>query len=186
MKWENVNGYTLTKDEAKSTWWKAIYDFQLDHTAPLTLVDNDEIRYRPESHYLTDMGSIPRFPPICQMLVPKDRFLAFYPHDSGYEFGGLYVNRPEWKRIPVVDKAGNLTWDIEFRFQKMTRREVDDILLMGMECDPIPAWRATMEIVYSQVRWFGAGNFNQRTDVPQDKPPAGLNSGKPMPQLKMA
>ncbi|CAK0740921.1 hypothetical protein CCP3SC15_1110003 [Gammaproteobacteria bacterium] len=161
MKWINTQGYTLVKDEKKSTWFKAIYEFNLSKDWPLTLVADNGRQYTPDRHYFTDMGSIPRF---LQFLVPKDRSLAFFTHDSSYEFGGLYINGI---------------------FCALTREQADDLLYQGMLCDPIPVARPIAWLVWSQVRLWGKGNFNKRTDVPPE-PPTGLDRSGPMPTLRQA
>jgi hypothetical protein len=149
MNFINPKGYWLVKDEEKSTWWKAIYDFSLVLHAPLTFHDGSGRAITPNRHYLTDMGSIPRFPPILQAVVPKDRFLGFFHHDSGYEFGGLHVDGV---------------------FTPMTRRQIDDLLFDMILADPIPGGRAIAWTVWSQVRLFGRGNFGKRTELPPDPP----------------
>ena len=137
-KWKNTDGYSCTKDDKRSTWWKSIYRFRLCPYVPLTLVDADGNEWQPDRYFFTDMGSIPRFPPILQGLVPKDRFLAFYLHDSAYCFGGLYCNGV---------------------FRKLTRKQADDILFYGCRFDPIPGNLVVCSLIWQQVRLWGAGGW---------------------------
>ena len=163
MKWINPEGYDCVKDIEKSTWWKAIYRLKLNRENPLILEDDDGTQYRTSWEYLTDMASVPRFPPIAQFLVPKDRFLAAYPHDQCYEFGTI------WRRKPYADLDGMIRFTV-WEEVAVTREFSDDLLYRGALCDPIPPWKITAYIVWKQVRLLGKGNFNQRTELPPSEP----------------
>lgn len=137
-RFENVKGFALTPDPKRSTWRKTIYEYQANPMTPLTYIDADEVEYRPDNHYFTDQGSVPR---IAQLVIPKDRFLGFYFHDSGYIHGGLYVRFP---RSPV------------FIFRHMFRRQVDDLLHDMVLADPCPGWKLTADAIWGTVRIGGA------------------------------
>lgn len=131
---QNTTGFSLTYDAAHSSWWTTVYEFALDPVAPLTFLDRNGDAWEPNRRYHTDQGSIPRFPPFVRMLIPKDRFLGFYLHDSGYVFGGL------WKHGA---------------FRVMTRKQVDDLLYDMIRADPKPGWRSTAWTIWSHVRMYG-------------------------------
>lgn len=135
MRFENIDGFDLHYDPIRSTWWDTIYRFDLDPIHPLTFVDSFGCRLQPNRVYCTNLGSVPRFPPFIRALVPKDRFPAgFAMHDSGYAFGGMWVNGA---------------------FVSMTRKQVDDYLYYMMLSDPHPASRTTAWIVWTHVRAYG-------------------------------
>ena len=72
------------------------------------------------------------------MFIPKDScLLSWIFHDSGYAKGGLYVSNT----------------GAEYIFHAMTRKELDDFMLMGMEAEGL-GW-TKRQIVYYAVRWFG-------------------------------
>ena len=167
MKWINPEGYDCVKDIEKSSWWKAIYHLKLDRNNPLILEDDDGTQYRTSWEYWTDMGSVPRFPPIAQCVVPKDRFLSFFPHDQCYEFGTI------WKRRPYADLDGKIAYTPWMEYD-VTREFADDLLYRGALCDPIKPWKITAYIVWKQVRLWGKGNFNQRTELPPPPPPPAM------------
>ena len=127
----NPEGYTIKRDDKRSTWFKAIYEFTLLYPDPLTFIEYGGNQYQSDRHFFTDMGSIPR---IAQLVIPKDRCLGFYLHDSGYMDCGLWINGV---------------------FEKMTRKQVDDLLYDMCMNDPIPTWRITARTIWLAVRAFG-------------------------------
>ena len=150
-------GYSIVKDTVRSTWWKAIYEFTLDAKFPMTYVATDGTRIRPDIHFFTDQGTVPRLG--LQFFVPKDRFLGFYFHDSCCIHGGLWV----WKPIPIVNKDGTISFS-PFRdsyvFVKFTRAEADTLLHDMVLADPKPGWGITADAVWVGVRigslWTGS------------------------------
>jgi hypothetical protein len=151
MRFENLKGYSIVEDKPKSSWWTTIYEYTAKEN-PLTFVHSDGARYRPDNHFFTDQGSVPRFPPFIRMFVPKDRFLGFYLHDSGYAFGGLWINGA---------------------FRVMTRKQVDDLLYDMILADPIPGSKATAWLVWSHVRLYGGLAGWGKGDVGKPKPSNG-------------
>lgn len=131
---ENVAGYRICQDVELSSAWKAVYRFSLNRVRPLTFVDGNAIRWQPNRSFSTDQGSVPRFPPCVRCVVPKDRFLGFYLHDSGYMNGGLYADG---------------------EFKPMSRKQVDDLLYEMILGDPIAGSRATAWLIWSHVRMYG-------------------------------
>ena len=131
---ENPEGWRLVKDAVQSTWWKAQYEFMLSRTHPLTYVDAHGNRWQPNRHYFTDMGSVPK---VGQLLIPKDRFLGFYLHDSAYIEGGL------WLKTLVAAR---------FEFVRLPKSRVDEMLHDMCMADPVPCWESTADVVYRAVR----------------------------------
>lgn len=141
----NIEGYTcpkvLDKPQGLFGWGvpKAIYQFDLDKKNPLTLHYIDGLYYRPNKHFLTDQGSVPRF---AQTFIPKDRFLlSFLFHDSAYIDGGLWV-------------CG--TYDGEYKFVEMTRAEIDSMLYHMIRLEPCPGGCVSSSVVWIGVRLGGA------------------------------
>jgi len=150
MRFENPEGFTLRYDTGLSTWWDTIYELRLDAAHPLTFVVQNGDRYRPDRHYFTNLGTVPRFPPVVRCIVPKDRFpCGFAMHDSGYAFGGLWINGT---------------------FRVMTRKQVDDLLYDMILADPIPGSTATAWLVWSHVRMYGGWSGWGKGDVGKPKP----------------
>lgn len=174
---QQPNGYIIDVCSQKSYlhfFVKAVYDFRLVPENPLTYIDAKGIKYQPDRHFQTDQGTIPR---AIQWMIQKDRFLGFYFHDSAYRFGGLYINRPEWKRISYVDKNGNISFLPEYRWQEMTRSEADKLLRDMMQADPCPGNWLTRWSVWAAVRAGGIFAWG-RGDERQVKPAAKLDAGK--------
>lgn len=130
---KNPDGFNLKYCPELSTWWTTVYHFTLDRNSPLAFVDNDD-EWQPNRSYHTDQGSIPRFPGFIRMFWPKDRFLGFYIHDSGYTFGGLFKNG---------------------KFISMTRKQVDDLLFKMVLNDPNPGLKTSACIIWTEVRKWG-------------------------------
>ena len=74
-------------------WWgRPKFEFQSDLDDPLTC-SLDGILYRPDNHFFTDKGSVPR---MVQTIFPYwfDRAKyerAYYFHDSAYAHGAVWV-----------------------------------------------------------------------------------------------
>jgi len=141
MSWrfDNPEGYTLRKIDGTKNPIR--YDFQLDFTDPLTLVDTvNGSRIQPDRHAVTDMGSIPTW---LQPIIGKDRFLiTWLLHDSGYQHGGLYISAGAGK---------------PYEFCPMTRLELDQVMLVGLEAEGC-RW-ITRRLIYRGVRLFGARGY---------------------------
>jgi len=122
-RWINKNGYDLDKIRDDKyllgLTTKAIYEFRLKKSKPMTLILADGTRVQPDRHLAeTDMGSIPLS---LQFFFPKDRFLLSYIlHDSGYHHHGLYVKKPGRK---------------VYRFTPMTKGEIDELLRISIEAE---------------------------------------------------
>lgn len=134
----NPDGFVLRLSDELSTWRKTVYEATLDDAeSALTYIDNYGGSWRPDRHFFTDMGSVPR---LAQVLIPKDRFLeAFLIHDSAYIHGGL------WRWSALVQG---------WRFSYMTRRQADELLYEM--CLSSGAWQSTAWAIYLAVRVGGA------------------------------
>jgi len=164
----NPKGYTLVEDPAKSSWWEIVYECTLDPKHPLGFLSEAGNRYQPDRHFFTNQGSLPRVPPFVRMIWPKDRFLGFLIHDSGYIHGGLWM----WSEL-----CGRMA------FKTMTRKQVDDLLYEMILADPIPGNRASAWMIWSHVRMyggfchFGAGDSEARYGKqPPTVDPLGTNN----------
>lgn len=162
----NPRGYRLDKvDDAPYLWiWrKAIYEYQADRLKPLTFVMPSGVSVRPDSHFKTDMGSIPA---LIQLFpnMSKDRFLlSFIFHDSCYAHGGLWV----------LTIAG---WE----FKRFTRAEADSLLALMIKHEPCPGGVVVSRSVWLGVRiggWVSWGKGDIRKKMDPDSP---------MPTLKTA
>lgn len=106
--------YDIEPLEWSGGWFgKQLYEFQNYMPDPLTCVLPCMRIVRPDRHFTTDLGSVPK---TLQALAPiyfaKDRFPKSYIfHDSHYKHGG------GWFAI----KGG---WE----FRRLTRKQADDIL----------------------------------------------------------
>ena len=110
--WSGMSWY---KKLWKRLTYTALYEFENDLLDPWTYHHPCGYSVRPDRHFVTDMGSIPK---ILQGLIPvlfsKDLWLGdFCLHDSGYKHGGLWFA----KHDPLV-----------FTFSKMARSAVDEML----------------------------------------------------------
>ena len=118
---EHTAGYTLRKVRDTAYLWlftRAIYEFRLDPTAPLTFHHPAGYRLRPAACYETDMGSTPG---MLRLFFPKDRYLlSFLFHDSGYKAGGLFKAWPD---------------ESEFVFTRQSRREIDELLRLMVQVE---------------------------------------------------
>lgn len=109
----------------------------------LFYVAEDGTWYQPNRSYESDWGSIP---PALQPIIPKDRYLGFLFHDSGYMEEGLWVSN---------DKGA--TWT----FKRMSQKEVDALLKEMVKHDPAPGPAWHKRIIYRMVRLFGGGSFGK-------------------------
>jgi len=149
MRFENPEGFSLRYDTALSNWWDTIYEFRLNPVHPLIFVAGNGDRYQPDRRYHTNLGSVPRIPPFIRAIIPKDRFPdGFCMHDSGYAFGGLWVNGA---------------------FRVMTRKQVDDLLFDMILHDPHPGNQASAYLVWVNVRLYGGMCGWKKGDVGKKK-----------------
>ena len=106
--------YTLDPGGWDGGWFgKEMFEFTNDDADPLTYANAKGQIIRPDHHFRTDMGSVPR---TLQSLLPWwfDRFRfpkSYIFHDSGYKHGG------HWFAV-----TGG------WAFKSLTRRCVDDFL----------------------------------------------------------
>lgn len=106
--------YELRVDGWYGGWkGKPRFEFTNDPRQPLTY-DDSVLLMRPDNHFMTDLGSVPRF---LQKAVPiwfdRARFPKSYIfHDSAYLHGGHWCG---------VKGHG-------FKFTPMTRKKVDELL----------------------------------------------------------
>jgi len=110
--WSGMSWY---KKAWKRLTYTALYEFINDPDDPWTFHHPDGYLVRPDKHFITDMGSVPK---ILQGLIPvlfsKDLWLGDYcMHDAGYKHGGLWFAKR------------NIT---TFIFCKMKRGVVDELL----------------------------------------------------------
>jgi len=115
---------------------KEIYEFTNSALDPLTY--SDDIMLRPDNHFMTDLGSVPK---LLQATAPiwfaKDRFPRSYIfHDSGYKHSGHWV----------AVKGG-------WHFVKMTRKQVDRYLREMILAEG--GSRSAANLVYAGVRAGG-------------------------------
>jgi hypothetical protein len=122
----------------RKTWWEG----QLDPITPLMWQDADGRYWMPDRHEArTDLGSIP--PPIQSWFPPTEMPYAYYFHDSGYRYGGLWVAE---------------TLDGEWRFERLSRSRLDDMCLSAMpEAAEVVACRRGT--IWGAVRMFGGSSY---------------------------
>lgn len=144
-RWINERGYGLTAVPDDRPWWRrclgrTVYEFRLDARAPLTLWlwSSYPQLIQPNRKYTTDLGSIPRG---VQPLIPKDSFIkSFLLHDSGYKFGGMWVNGA---------------------FVPMERIDIDALCLLdGIEAEG--GGPVVRRAIYAAVRAFGWIGYRSR------------------------
>jgi hypothetical protein len=139
----NIKGYTLVEDKERSAaYGKAIYEYTAVKKHPLTYVDKQGDLWRPDNHFFTDQGTVPKLP---QILIPKDRFLGFYFHDSARKFGGLW----KWN-VMALDNAPTTTRDL-WVFQPLPIKQTDAMLYDMAMADPVTPWHITAAIVLAAV-----------------------------------
>jgi hypothetical protein len=130
----------------------AIYHFTLTPIHPLFFIHPDGRWMQPNKMFETDQGSVPA---LVQLFIPKDRFIGFYFHDSGYASKGLWVSH---------DKG--VTW----KFEPFTRKQLDDLLHDMVLLDPEPAGECQANSIWTGVRiggWasYGKGDLRKRTSI---------------------
>jgi hypothetical protein len=133
---DNPEGYFVTKDTERSSFWRTIYHFRLD-VAPVLWVDRNGWIWKTPNAFYTDQGSVPW---VASALVSKDRFIGFYFHDAAYRDHGLMCDKGDGRG---------------FVFVELTRSEVDAMLYDQCLSDPDPAWQFTAGVVWSAVRSGG-------------------------------
>lgn len=119
---------------------KAIFEFTLDAQKPIIFEDGSFNLWQPDKHFFTDWGSIPVF---LQWLIPKDAYLGYLFHDSGYGHHGLWLKEHKKEK---------------FVFQELGREDVDLLLYNMMMAQE--AWKITAETVYKGVRIGGSFAWN--------------------------
>ena len=135
-------------------WQKVYWDAELNRIRPLTYFDKKlGLFVRPCSpaqleagtHFLTDLGSVP--PPVQSFFPSAEAPYAYFFHDRGYQYGGLWVS-------VTYDRATQVSPVQGYQFLKMTRREVDDLCLRCMlEAGGVSLVRRNM--IYDAVRVGG-------------------------------
>lgn len=151
---EGFDIYPHHQDTYMLIFKKTIYEFQLNQKTPLTFIHPDGRMFQPDRHFFTDQGSVPR---VLQTIVPKDRFVGFYLHDSAYRFKGLYVSC----------NGGQ-----SYRFEEMLRVEVDELLKVMIKYDPYPGNVVLQYGILAGVRvggWYGWGRGDERKPTPTNK-----------------
>jgi hypothetical protein len=134
-------------------WRKVWYTAQVDREHPLMWMDRKGNLYRPCSDEMmagdpivTDLGSVP---PFVQQYVPAAEMpWAYFFHDVGYRFHGLWVRRNDREPEPGCEEQS--AWE----FRKMGRQELDDLCLRQIpEAMGIPPVRRNL--IYDFVRAGG-------------------------------
>ena len=132
-----------------------IYEFTNDPHTPLTYhypVDpnnrNRVLLLRPDTHFLTDLGSIPHR---LQWWFPPDEFeRAYLMHDSAYEDHGLWM-----------------LCEGSWRFQALRRIEIESLLRDMVRSEGCGEYRAWM--IWKAVLWFGRSTWDDRSETSVDK-----------------
>jgi len=122
-------------------WGKELYEFTNDDADPLT-VELDGTLYRPDRHYKSDLGSVPR---TLQFILPKyfakDRYVkSFLLHDQSYLFGSIWV-------------AVHGGWEN----RKLTRKQADTMLRDTILCEG--GSKANARLIYWGVRMGGFASW---------------------------
>lgn len=125
-----VEEHSLRPDET-------IYKFELLPASPLTFVHHDGRWIQPSRSFETNQGSVPW---AVTRLIPKDRVLGFYAHDSAYLSGYIWVSRDE-----------GVTWAKE----TVTRLEADNLLRLMAVMDPQPLSERRALAIWLGVRIGG-------------------------------
>jgi hypothetical protein len=133
-------------------WKKVYWEGQVHPRHPLMWEDRKTgLLYMADKHRArTDLGSIP--PPVQQYFPPAEAPYAYYPHDSGYKDGGLWV-------APSLDAP--------WTFKAMSRKELDVMCL----CNMLHAGGMSLprrSVVYSSVRTCGWSAWNPKNPVPHE------------------
>jgi len=120
--------------------YKTLYEITVNKDCPVTFIHPSGIQYRMDNHFVSDRMSNPKF---TQWIWEPARFIGPLFHDSGYCFGGLWVS---------CDNGKN------FRFEKMTRFQVDNLLAVMIKHDPYPGSYLSIAAIWLGVRaggWTG-------------------------------
>ena len=142
-------------------WQKVYWDAELNRRRPLTYFDKKlGLFVRPCSpaqleagaHFLTDLGSVP--PPVQSFFPSAEAPYAYFFHDQGYRYGGLWVSATYDGGMGMATQEGRGRPRPYWQFLKMTRREVDDLCLRCMlEAGGVSLVRRNM--IYDAVRVGG-------------------------------
>jgi hypothetical protein len=114
-------GYDLGNRRPSKRWFrgvKMIYDFTPVYEHPLMWLQKDGTRIAAGEFKGSDEGSVPI---LAQYWAPKDGLLAYWPHDYGYQMGGLFFRYPGEK---------------QFVFRRVTRDQLDALLRAQAQHDP--------------------------------------------------
>jgi hypothetical protein len=116
-------------------WMKVYWEAQVDRAHPLMWMDKNGTLYRPCSDevmlagklVVTDLGSVP---PFVQQHAPATEMpWAYFFHDMGYRFHGLWVKTGS-DTIDPIDPID--TKEPKWEFREMGRQELDDLCLRQM------------------------------------------------------
>ena len=124
---------------------KELYEFTNDDADPLTCELGCRL-IRPDHHYLTDLGSVPKtLQYICPKWFAKDRYPRSYLfHDSAYKHGAIWIGVPGgWKKV------------------KATRKEVDQMLYDMIILEG--GSRANARTIWMGVRAGGWASFDKES-----------------------
>jgi hypothetical protein len=121
-------------------WMKVYWEAQLDREHPLMWMDKKGTLYRPCSDevllagklVVTDLGSVPPF--VQQHAPAAEMPWAYFFHDMGYRFHGLWVKTvgAAAGAAAATEPAGAAAATEPWEFRKMTRAELDDLCLRQM------------------------------------------------------
>ncbi len=139
----NYQGYKAPWHHNESSlifFRKAIFEFSLDSKAPLIFEDKDGNWWMPDRHFFTDWGSIPI---TLQWLIPKDTYLGYLFHDSGYKHHGLWFSEAGYQK---------------FCFKKLTMTQANELLYDMMLAQG--AWKVTAITVYDTLQIAGRIAWN--------------------------
>jgi len=122
-------------DWADMPWYKRawsrltytrLYEFKTNIADPLTFHHPDGYSIRPDHHFITDMGSVPKkLQGLAPWLFSKDLWLkAYILHDAAYAHAGLWFDAA-YAHAGLWFAKKDL---LEYAFCKMQRDRVDDLL----------------------------------------------------------
>jgi len=133
----------------KRITYKRQYEFITDPKNPLTFNHPDNFAIRPDNHFFTDLGSIPKiFQSLCPALFAKDLWERSYIlHDSGFAFKGLFFAQYDLMR---------------FVFSPMSKKTLNNLLSLtikaegGSALSSGPIWFGV---------WLGSGHAWDKGDL---------------------
>lgn len=140
--------YELDKVGWIGGWWgKPKFEFTNSIQDPLTYDDGD-IMVRPDNHFYTDKGSVPRiFQTILPIWFDRARFeRAYIFHDSAFLHGGAWV----------ATKGGDFMF-IEMTMKQANRYLYDMVIAEGGS-------KGAARAIYSGVQMFG--RFSWKRKIP--------------------